>query len=614
METDLSDKLKGLPDKPGTYLMKDESGQVIYVGKATSLRSRVRSYFQKGQSQSPKVLAMLPKIADVEWLVTDSELEALMLECNLIKKHRPWYNVRLRDDKHYPYLCITTSEPFPRVLVVRRVKQDGNKYFGPYADSAALRESLRLIRKVFRIRSCNKKLTGGETDRPCLNLHMNQCGAPCSGRVSAKEYGSLVRDTRLFLEGRQETLVARLEREMLAAADKMEFERAARLRDQVAAMRTLVERQKVISTDQGEQDVISVNVNGGFACAQVLFVRSGKLVGQDCFLLDGAADESPEAALEGFLKQYYRDATYVPREILLSHEVEDDGVLMDWLSGRRGSRVGLLHPKRGLKRRLVEMASENAAGFAERERSKRAGEESDATADLESLRSELGLSVLPERIETYDISNTQGREAVGSMVVFETGVPAKAQYRRFKIRLSDSPDDYAMMREVLKRRLAQATAGDPKFGRLPDLILIDGGRGQLNAAMDALSQPEINDMVATPLPVISLAKRIEEVYTVDRTEPLLLPRDSRALRLLQRARDEAHRFALSYHLKLREKSATKSILDSIPGVGDQRRKALIRMFGSVAGVRRAALEELLAVHGMTRTTAQAVYDHFHADD
>ncbi len=602
MTDQLNDKLKILPAKPGAYIMKDEHGKVIYVGKATSLRSRVRSYFQKGHDHSPKVLALLEKIRDVDWIVVESEVEALMLECNLIKKHRPRYNVRLRDDKHYPYLCVTTSEPFPRVLVVRRVKQDGNRYFGPYADTTAMRESVRLIRKVFRIRSCNKKLTGEEQDRPCLNYHMGQCDAPCAGKCTSEEYAHLVDDTCMFLEGRRESVMEHLEREMFDASERLEFERAAKLRDQVESIRRTIEKQKAISTDLSDQDVIAVATEPASACVQVLVIRSGKLLGEEHFFLEGVTDETPkDLIVDEFVKQFYRDATYIPKEILVSHEIEESAVIEEWLTMRRGSKVKLVHPQRGDKKKLVEMATENAASALERERTMAYSAKDEAEQDLEALREVIDLPDIPVRIETYDISNIQGKEAVGSMVVFENGVPAKSEYRRFKIRTGDEPDDYGMMREVLTRRLA-AAGNDPKFATLPDLMVMDGGRGQLNVAVDVIEHSFYD------IPVISLAKRLEEIYTPDRAEPILLPRESNALRLLQRMRDEAHRFGLAYHHKLREKTVKTSVLDSIPGIGDTRRKALIKKFGSVAGVRRASLEELLTVPGMTRAAAEAVLD------
>ena len=610
MNTELSEKLRHLPNKPGAYMMKDERGDVIYVGKAASLRSRVRSYFQKGQTHSTKVQVLVSKIQDIDWLVTDSELEALMLECNFIKKFRPYYNVLMRDDKHYPYLCATTSEPFPRVIVVRRVKQDGNKYFGPYVDTTAMRGSLRVIRKAFRIRSCNKKLTGTEQDRPCLNLHLGQCESPCSGQINKEKYAELVKDACLFLEGHRESVVERLEKEMLTASENLEFERAARIRDQIEIIRRPVERQKIINTDQVDQDIISINTDENSTCVQLLMVRSGKLLGQDHFFLDGATDESPETSLSEFMKQYYRDAAYIPKEILLSHIPVECEILGNWLSQKRGHKVTVAVPKRGKKRKLVEMAAENAKMAAELERSLEMADETEAAEDLAELQKVLQLSEPPMRIEAYDISNIQGKEAVGSMVVFRKGVPAKSEYRRFKIKVVNQPDDYGMMREVIKRRLARAAEDDPKFVELPALILVDGGRGQLNSALEALNlaascQPPA---ASNKLSVVSLAKRLEEIYLPDKKDPLLLPRDSRALRLLQRIRDEAHRFALAYHHKLREKTMRKSILDGVPGIGDKRRKALIRKFGSVVGVRRASLGELISVPGMTQATAQAVYD------
>jgi excinuclease ABC subunit C len=609
MNEALKEKLKHLPADPGAYMMKDAHGEVIYIGKAASLRSRVRSYFQKGQAHEAKVLMMLSKVQDVDWIVTGSEVEALMLECNLIKKHHPWYNVRLRDDKHYPYLCVTTSEPFPRVLVTRRVKADGNRYFGPFADSQAMRESLRMIRRIFKIRSCNKKLTGEEQDRPCLNFHMGQCDTPCSGKIGREEYAQLVHDTCLFLEGRRDSLVDRLRGEMIQASDQLEFERAARLRDQIEAMTKVIERQKAISVELVDQDVIAVSS----AVVQLLFVRSGKLVGEEHFFLEGASDETAETALGEFIKQYYRDATYIPREILVSHVPTDYDVLREWLAVRRGTRVMLLQPQRGEKKRLVEMATENAAQTAERERSMEAMSEDEAEANLEDLKEVLGLPGLPNRIEAYDISNIQGQEAVGSMVVFVGGLPAKSHYRRFKIHVSGQPDDYGMMKEVLMRRLAKAAAGDKKFLPLPDLVLVDGGRGQLNAALEAREKVSTQNAEPGTMNVVSLAKRLEEVYTPSSAEPLLLPRESSALRMLMRIRDEAHRFALAYHQILRKKTAHKSVLDGIPGIGDSRRKALIRKFGSLAGVKRASLEELMAVPGITRPVAEKVWETLHAE-
>lgn len=606
IQEQITNKLRLLPDKPGIYLMKNEQGEVIYVGKAVSLRSRVRSYFQKGQTHPAKVQVMVSHIHDLDWIVTESEVEALMLECNLIKKHHPRYNVRLRDDKHYPYLCITLSEDFPRVIVTRRIKQDRNRYFGPYADAASMRESLILIRKIFKIRGCNKKVSVDDQDKPCLNYHMKQCEAPCSGRITKEEYLELVKDVSSFLEGHQETLAAHLESEMVSAAENLEFERAAKYRDQAQAIRTLLDRQKVISTDMTEQDIIAAAILDDSACIQLFTVRSGKLTGRDRFFMDGALDEKPEQIINEFLKQYYRDSAYIPKEMLLSHEPMEYDALKEWLSSKRKTKVSLNIPKRGEKLNLVKMALENAVDAIEREYQLKISSDATAADDLDDLQQVLSLDSVPARIEAFDNSNIQGTDAVSSMVVFVDGKPDKSQYRRFKIRMTSQPDDYANMREVVGRRFTEYSADNEKFAVLPDLMLIDGGIGQLGAAQDAMKERGFN------IPMISLAKRFEEIYTTTSTQPLLLPRDSRALRLLQRIRDEAHRFAVTYHKALRDKSVRKSTLDSIPGVGDIRRKALIKKFGSVAGIKKASLEEIESVSGINKNVAQVIYDYFNS--
>lgn len=622
MTDKVEQKLAHLPGKPGAYMMKDAQGEVIYVGKAASLRSRVRSYFQQGQTHPPKVAVMVGHIADIDWIVTDSEVEALMLECNLIKKYRPHYNVRLRDDKHYPYLCVTTSEMFPRVIITRRSKQDGNRYFGPYTDSSSLRESLRLIRRIFRIRSCNKKLTGSENDRPCLNLHLGQCDSPCSGTTTPEQYGEMVRDTCLFLEGRHDSIAKRIGSAMDEASESLEFERAAKLRDQLLSIRKLTEKQKMINTDEVDQDIVSLLSENGSTFVQLLFIRSGRLIGQKQFFLEGvvAEEDSPETSLSEFLKQYYRDAAYVPKEILVSHKPEEWTVLEDWLTLKRGNRVDIHHPQRGEKKRLIEMAHENAQLLAAQQHD----EESRNQDNLLDLAEAIGMEELPNRIEAYDISNLQGTETVASMVVFEGGVPAKAEYRRFKIRTVDGPNDYASMKEAIRRRFT-AAADNPKFVKLPDLVVIDGGKGQLSAALEGLDEASgraadgesrgetIRTNHESRIMFISLAKQFEQVFLPGQSDPILLPRNAPALRLLQRIRDEAHRFALSYHHKLRSKTATKSVLDSIPGIGNERRKALIKKFGSLAGVKAASLEDLIAAPGMNRKTAEAVYEALHGE-
>lgn len=612
MNDRLAEKLSHLPDRPGAYMMKDSEGGIIYVGKASSLRSRVRSYFQKGQCHPPKVAIMLSHVADVDWMITDSEVEALMLECNLIKKHRPRYNVRLRDDKQYPYLCITLTEAFPRAIVTRRCRQDGNRYFGPYTDSMALRESLGLIRRIFRIRGCNKKLVGGEVDRPCLNLHLGRCASPCSGTISREDYREAVQDVCLFLEGRLDSISTRIETEMSEASDGLDFERAARLRDQLLAIRKVTEKQRMINTDQLDRDVVSILSANGCTYAQIVFIRSGRVIGQEQFQLEGLDEEEPPGAtVAAFIKQYYLNALHVPREILVSEAPEDLPALEEILSVKRGSKVIINRPQRGVKRRLVEMAQQNARMLAARKESEAIGDE----CALSSLAETIGVRLPPSRIEAFDISNTQGRLSVASMVVFEKGVPARKEYRRFRIRNVEGQDDYASIREAIRRRFL-AVAGKPKFTRMPDLVVIDGGPGQLSAALQGLAdagregeQDHYRDAV-----FISLAKRFEEVYLSGKKDPIDLGKSSPALRLLQRVRDEAHRFALSYHQNLRRKNAMKSTLEEIPGIGNQRRKALIKRFGSLRGVRAASLEEIQSTAGMNRKAAMALYGSLHPDD
>jgi len=614
MNANLEEKLAHLPAKPGAYMMKDARGAVIYVGKAASLRSRVRSYFQKGHAIGAKVQTLVNKVRDIEWIVTDTEIEALMLECNLIKEHRPKYNVRLRDDKHYPYLCITTSEPFPRAIIARRSKQDGNKYFGPYTDSGALRDCLRLIRRVFKIRGCNKRLGFVESsadgqnghaerrDRPCLNYHLNQCLSPCSGKIDASAYADLVRDTCMFLEGRHDFIIERMRNEMKSAAERLDFERAARLRDQIEAVQKLAERQSIIDTEHADRDVISIVYQGLIGCVQLLLIRRGRLVGQETFFLEGASEESPEQALQEFVKQYYSRATYIPKEILVSEELPENDILKEWLRMRRGGAISIIHPKRGEKRRLIELATKNAELAVQREIGVAEADETQRQEMLRSLAEVLSLTSVPHRIEAYDIANIQGQDAVGSMVVFEDGAPAKSEYRRFKIRSLSTPDDYGMMREVLRRRFARRTQSDEKFAKLPDLLLVDGGKGQLNVALEVIAESGLN------IPAVGLAKQFEEIYTPRTEFPIVLARNSPALQMLQRIRNEAHRFAQAYHHKLTQKKVRESVLDEIPGVGPRRRKALVRHFGSVARVRQASLEQLMQVPGITEPVARAIYD------
>ena len=599
----LAEKLSTLPTQPGVYQYKDATGTIIYVGKAINLRNRVRSYFQKSANHTPKTKRLVANIVDLEIIVTDSELEALILECNLIKKYKPKYNIRLRDDKHYPYLVMTNSEPFPRLLITRRVKQgDGNKYFGPFTNSHAVYESMNLVYKVFPLVTCRKVWTNTEHQKPCLYHHMGRCPeAPCASLADKERYMGGVRDAEQFLSGRQEHLVKDMKRKMEAAAEDLQFERAAKIRDQIQAIETIVERQKVVSTTTGDQDVMAVVSDEAGACVQMFFIRGGKLIGQEHFLLEGtdSGEGSLEEATAEFVKQYYQDAAFVPTEILLPSHVEEMEIIESWLRQKKGAKVTIQVPERGEKKRLVEMAANNARIALDQIKAHSAQEQSRVDGALKQLSEALGMpDNLLTRIEAYDNSNVQGRHAVGGMIVFEQGKPKKSEYRRFKIEQSEgTPNDFAMMFEMLSRRFPQMSDGNSKFAQEPDLILIDGGKGQLSAAYDAMKQ------FGYDFPIIGLAKQFELVYLPGQSEPIELPRNSPALFLLQRVRDEVHRFAITYHRNLRGSAAQMSILDEIPGIGPARRRALLKFFGSVERMRAASVDDLVKAPGMNKTVA-----------
>jgi excinuclease ABC subunit C len=600
----IEEKLRGVPREPGCYLFKDAKGDVLYVGKALSLRQRVRSYFQKSARHTPKIARMVAKVEDVECMVTDTELEALVLECNLIKRHRPPYNVRLRDDKSYPYIAVTMGEMFPRVLFTRQRRRGGTRYFGPFTSAFAVRDTLRLLHKLFPLIPCQKVFTNKAEQRPCLYYHLGQCLGPCAGLSDRGEYKRIIRDVVMFLEGRQEELAARLRREMDEAAEAMDFERAAALRDKLVSIEAVLQRQKVVSEEMIDQDVVAIVKDERGACVQMFYVRNGKLVGQRSFFLDGSKEESPELAVQEFVKQFYAESPEVPRELLLPVEIEERKIVQQWLRQRRGSAVTVTVPGGGEKLKLVEMAATNAELALTDFRSGLAQKEAWAGEATTELQEALALEEAPVRIEAYDISNIQGTAPTGSMVVMENGEAAKDQYRRFRIRMSpEKPDDFAMMREVILRRLRAAVEGDEKFARLPDLMVIDGGKGQLNAALKAMEEIELR------VPAVGLAKRQELVFRPGEREPLALPDNSAGLQLLRRLRDEAHRFALSYHRKLRGKRAVGSVLEEIPGVGPRRRRLLLRTFGSVAAIREASIEALAAVPTMTEAMARRVKEH-----
>lgn len=611
----LTDKIKNIPARPGVYLYKDEEDRIIYVGKAVSLKNRVRSYFQSGD-QSPKVKAMLKRAVDIEYIVTDSEVEALILENNLIKEHRPKYNVLLKDDKTYPYIKITLQEEFPRLVITRRVIKDGARYFGPFTNVGAVNETIRLLKKIFPLRTCKQRELAPR-DRPCLNFHIKRCLGPCCNLVDRARYRDMVNEVVLFLEGRQEDLIKRLRRRMEEAAENLEFEKAAELRDQLLAIEKVVERQKVVSTDLVDQDVIAMARGFDEACLTVFFVRGGKLIGREPYFLEGTDNMERGEVMSSFIQRFYSQTEFVPAEILLSEDIEDKQLISTWLSGLRGSKVTIKVPQRGDKHKLVEMAAQNALLSLEQAQLERQAGRDAIDGALAELTAALGLERPPRRMECYDISNTQGTESVASMVVFEEGKPAKDQYRRFKIRTVEGPNDFASMKETLSRRLAKAReeqtlidagqlpAGRAKFSRLPDLIIIDGGKGQLSAAREAMLEQGF-----AHIPTFGLAKEEELLFAPGRPDPIRLPRESRGLQMLQRLRDEAHRFAVTYHRQLRKKRNLKSVLDEIEGIGPVRRRELYKTYKTLEAIKQASVEELARVPGMNSKSAEAVYRYF----
>lgn len=608
MSPAITEKLKTLPTRPGCYLYKDANGQIIYVGKAVNLRNRVRSYFQKGANLAPRTRRLVETVRDMDYIVVETELEALVLECNLIKKYQPHFNVRLRDDKHYPYLCITLTEPFPRLVMTRRARGDGNRYFGPYSGSRAVFATMDLVKKLFSVVSCGKKFDGTPVQKPCLYYHMDQCLAPCAGLADPVEYKRAVANVISFLEGKQEKLLRDLRKRMMAASEALEFERAGRIRDQIVAVDEVLSRQKVISTRMIDQDVIAFVADDGGACVQMFYIRGGKLIGQNHYLLEGADTESNSTeAVQEFVKQYYQDAAFVPQEILLPCDIDETSIVEQWLRNKRGGKVEITVPVRGDKKRLVEMAAENASQAMTQIRAEMRSRLGNTERALRELGEALSLDGPPQRIECYDISNFQNEAFVGSMVVCEAGEMAKTEYRRFRIRHHDDhPDDFAMLREVLTRRLTEGKQGNPKFHRMPDLIIVDGGKGQLTSALEAMKTTGVS------LPVCGLAKRFELLIVPDNPEPVALPRTSQALYLVQRVRDEAHRFANAYRMNIQSKRQTASVLDSVPGIGPKRRRSLLRHFGTMEKIRAAGVDELAGAPGMTRAAAESIVAYLHA--
>ncbi|TAK33608.1 MAG: excinuclease ABC subunit UvrC [Chloroflexota bacterium] len=616
LKANLQERLRALPTRPGVYLMKDAKGEVIYVGKAISLRDRVRSYFASPSGQTEKVRRLVAHITDFDVMVTDSELEALILECNLIKRHRPHYNVRMKDDKTYPYLRIDVQNTWPKVTITRRMEKDGARYFGPYADTGSVRRTLELLKKLFPYCNCNRVLTGNDK-RACLDYHIGRCLGPCIGACTTEEYRRVIDQVILFLEGKQETVVKQLRARMEQASEELQFERAAHLRDRIFAVERVVERQKITSAAMADQDIVALARSNGDACVEVFFVRSGKLIGQEHFMLEGTQEEGASEILSSFLKQFYDSASHVPREILLESQADEMSIIESWLRNKRGSSVVLKVPRRGEKKKLVEMVAQNAVQALEQMRLKWMADSTKMHSALEELREQLNLPALPDRIECYDISNIQGTAAVGSMVVFEKGHPKRAHYRRFKIKTVQGANDYASLQEVLRRRFKRGKlTSDETDGKgsesgkrqssdawaiYPDLVLIDGGKGQLRAGLEVLQ-----DLGIDTVPVASLAKENEELFVPTQRESILLRRNSGALFLVQRLRDEAHRFAITYHQKERSRQAFQSALDDVPGIGPRRKRALIKEFGSIQRIKSAHIDDLAAVPGMTRALAQRV--------
>jgi excinuclease ABC subunit C len=607
----LRETLRLLPPRPGVYLFRDAGGRILYIGKAASLRARVRQYFQDPDAQaSPRLRLLVPRVADLDTIVTANEVEALILETNLIKQHQPPYNVRMADDKAYPYVTLT-HEPFPRIVMTRKVLRDGARYFGPYPyhEPKLVGRTIRTIRRLFKLRTCQIEITR-DLPRPCLDHDMGLCTAPCvAWGATADAYAEQVRQAALFLEGRQASLLGELRAEMTAAADAMQFERAAQLRDQVQAMEAIAERQRVATTGLEDRDIAAVAQSGDLACVELITIRAGRIQDQQHLLLRGAGGLEAGEVLSQALARHYADLPTLPREVLTDVEVADATVLADWLSQRRGTRVDVMAPRRGEKRRLVELARENAALALNQTRARDVG--GPAGVGVAELQEALSLEAAPFRIEAYDVSHFQAGEAVGSMVVFEGGLARKADYRQFRIHGPAGNDDHASLQEMLRRRFARARqeqerldAGEPlrpRWSVLPDLILIDGGRGQVSAAREVLFEYNV------AVPAAGLAKEHEALYAADRPEPLRLPPASQALQLVQRLRDEAHRFANAAGRRLRERRIVFSALDDIPGIGERRKRELIRRFGSVRGVRAASPEALAGVLGPKLAARVAAY-------
>jgi excinuclease ABC subunit C len=612
--------LKTLPTKPGCYIMRNIDGKIIYVGKAINLRSRVRSYFHDTADLTLKTRRLVEDVRDIEWIVVNSELEALILEMNLIKKHLPQYNVRLKDDKRYPFIKVPWSDPFPKVLVTREHIHDGSRYFGPYTSVWAVHQTLDLLRKIFQYRSCDRIITG-EDQRACLYYDIKLCTAPCIGRINQEDYRQMIDDLCKFLEGRTDPILDRLKYQMAEHSSQLNYEKAAILRDQIQAIEKVVERQKIISNTKLDSDVIALARSNGDSCVQIFFIRNGRLIGREYFILEGTEGENDNEIVSQFIKQFYAEASSIPNEVLLPNELEEAVIIQQWLNQQRGGqKVHFRIPQRGSKHDLVKMATENAVETLEALKSQWAADTHKQSLALTELQSALKLETPPNRIECYDISNIQGTAAVGSMVVFEQGVPNKKLYRRFNIKTVNGPDDFASMEEVLERRFKRWQAAheikevgskvDPSFSILPDLLIVDGGKGQLSRSVKVLRKFGLEDKVLTA----GLAKENELLFLPGKDLPLELVRKSQGLFLVQRIRDEAHRFAITAHRNLRSKERLTSRLDQIPGIGPARKKALLTRFGSLAGVSKASEQELCELPGITPQLAHDILEILNKND
>lgn len=611
----IQEELKKLPGKPGVYLMHDEKDAIIYVGKAISLKNRVRQYFQSSRNKGAKIEQMVTHISRFEYIVTDSELEALVLECNLIKEHRPKYNTMLMDDKTYPFIKVTVNEPFPRVMMARRMKKDKAKYFGPYTSAGAVKDTIELIRKLYHIRSCNRSLPKDiGKERPCLNYHIHQCYAPCQGYISREEYRKSIDEVVRFLNGNYDPILKELEEKMLDASENLEFEKAIEYRELLASVQKIAQKQKITDTAGDDRDIIAMASEGEDAVVQVFFIRGGRLIGRDHFYLKIAENDTKSEILSSFIKQFYAGTPYIPAEIMLPEEIEDQEIIEEWLTTRREHKVRLRIPKKGTKEKLVELAQKNAQMVLKNDKERLKREEGRTIGAVKELEKILGLTGII-RMEAYDISNTNGFDSVGSMVVYEHGKPKRNDYRKFKIKSVQGPDDYASMNEVLTRRFEhglrerQDESETGGFQAFPDLIMMDGGRGQVNIALEVLEKLNLH------IPVCGMVKddnhRTRGLYFNNVELPI--DRNSECFRLITRIQDEAHRFAITFHRQLRSKGQVHSILDDIPGVGPARRKDLMRSFESIEAIRNATVDDLKELPSMNEKSAQEVYKFFHQD-